>query len=319
MLELSKFQKEKATVVIIIGMAGSGKTTLLQRINSYIQQYNIGSYLINLDPAVKEIPYDPNIDIRDIVNYKQTMRNHHLGPNGAILTSLNLFATKFDQVLSILEQRQNDIDYILIDTPGQIEVFSWSASGQIITESLAKIFPTILLYVIDTPRCTDPITFMSNMSYACSMLYKTKLPFLIAFNKNDEIREELCLNWMQNLEKFQCDCNRAKYTYIGTMMKELALVLSEFYKNIKSIGVSAVSGYGMNQMLMSFHTLTIEYWKFLYPIIQTKILRKQTFTQFLKKKKVNKLRKEIKSDQEINYRSIVANFSNISILEKKKM
>jgi len=187
------------------------------------------------------------------------MKNHHLGPNGSILTSLNLFATKFDQVLNILEQRQSDVDYIFIDTPGQIEVFSWSASGQIITESLAKIFPTILLYVIDTPRCTDPITFMSNMSYACSMLYRTKLPFLIAFNKNDEIREELCMSWMKNLEKFQSDCNLTT-TYMGTLTKELALVLSEFYKNIKSIGVSAVSGYGINQLLMSLHTLTQEYW-----------------------------------------------------------
>lgn len=57
--------------------------------------------------------------------------------------------------------------YILVDTPGQIEVFTWSASGAIITDSLAFAFPTVMVYVVDTPRATNPTTFMSNMLYAC--------------------------------------------------------------------------------------------------------------------------------------------------------
>lgn len=32
------------------------------------------------------------------VNYKNVMKQYGLGPNGGILTSLNLFATRFDQV-----------------------------------------------------------------------------------------------------------------------------------------------------------------------------------------------------------------------------
>ncbi len=32
------------------------------------------------------------------VNYKNVMKEYNLGPNGGILTSLNLFATRFDQV-----------------------------------------------------------------------------------------------------------------------------------------------------------------------------------------------------------------------------
>jgi GPN-loop GTPase len=66
---------------------------------------------------------------------------------------------------------------------GQIEVFTWSASGTIITETLASTFPTVILYVMDTVRSSNPVTFMSNMLYACSILYKTKLPFIIALNK----------------------------------------------------------------------------------------------------------------------------------------
>lgn len=65
---------------------------------------------------------------------------YKLGPNGAILTSLNLFATKFDQVLQLLEKRANQFDIILIDTPGQIEAFNWSASGTIILGQLRSTY-----------------------------------------------------------------------------------------------------------------------------------------------------------------------------------
>jgi hypothetical protein len=57
----------------------------------------------------------------------------------------------------------------------QIEIFTWSASGQIITESLSACFPVVVLYVLDTARTTSPVTFMSNMLYACSILYKTQV------------------------------------------------------------------------------------------------------------------------------------------------
>ena len=39
------------------------------------------------------------------------------------------------------------------------------------------------MYVVDTPRTSNPTTFMSNMLYACSVLYKSRLPLVLALNK----------------------------------------------------------------------------------------------------------------------------------------
>ena len=36
---------------------------------------------------------------------------------------------------------------------------------------------------VDRVRSTAPVTFMINMLYACSILYKYKLPFIVAINK----------------------------------------------------------------------------------------------------------------------------------------
>ena len=75
-----------------------------------------------------KVSWPCNIDIRDSVKYKAVMKEYQLGPNGAILTCLNIFAAQFDQVIKLIEQKQ-DLDYVIIDTPGQIEAFSQSASG----------------------------------------------------------------------------------------------------------------------------------------------------------------------------------------------
>ena len=56
---------------------------------------------------------------------------------------------------------------MIIDTPGQIEIFTWSASGAIITDAVASALPTVIAYIVDTPRAVAPATFMSNMLYAC--------------------------------------------------------------------------------------------------------------------------------------------------------
>jgi GTPase SAR1 family protein len=169
------------------------------------------------------------------------METYKLGPNGAILTCLNLFTTKFDQVLQLVDKKKDKLDYFLIDTPGQIEIFTWSASGSIITDA------------IDTPRSVNPTTFMSNMLYACSILYKTKLPFILCFNKvliltpkntsnpskTDVVSHEFCLEWMQDFEAFQGALEQEQEhdgeAYMSTLVSSMCLVLEEFYSTLRVI------------------------------------------------------------------------------------
>jgi ABC-type proline/glycine betaine transport system ATPase subunit len=90
--------KKKPVIIIVIGMAGTGKTTFMHRLVCHTQASNMRGYVLNLDPAVMTLPFGANIDIRDTVRYKEVMKEYGLGPNGGILTSLNLFSTKFDEV-----------------------------------------------------------------------------------------------------------------------------------------------------------------------------------------------------------------------------
>lgn len=63
-------RSKKPVCLIVLGMAGSGKTTFVQQLASKLFANKSPPYVVNLDPACREVPYPANIDIRDTVNYK---------------------------------------------------------------------------------------------------------------------------------------------------------------------------------------------------------------------------------------------------------
>lgn len=248
----------------------------------------MNGYLINMDPAVTgELPFGASIDIRDTVNYKQVMQQYGLGPNGGIVTSLNLFATRFDQVLNFVEKRAAELQHVVLDTPGQIEVFTWSASGSIITESLASVLPTCIVYVVDTPRAQSPATFVANMMYACSILYKTRLPLVLAFNKTDVVSHEFAREWMTDFEAFQLAAREAADaedgTYMSSLTQSMGLVLEEFYRTLECVGISAATGAGFDDLFAA--------------IERTRATFESDYRAMLRKREADVLQRETKKRQ----------------------
>jgi len=295
--EIPSINRNGPIVILVIGMAGSGKTTLMHRLNLHMLENNKKGYYVNLDPAVSTTPFGANIDIRDTVNYKEVMKQYGLGPNGGILTSLNLFATRFGQVIDILERRCDDLDYIFVDTPGQIETFTWSAGGQIIHELLASSFPTTILYVVDTPRCSSPTTFMSNMLYACSVLYKSRLPMICVFNKIDCVSCKFAEEWMNDFEAYQNALDADSEEYMGTLNRSLSLVMDEFYKNIRRIGVSAVTGEGIIQLFENIDGTVQEFKESYLPELKKKYKEKKQNEEKQKEIQIQRIREDIKNSK----------------------
>ena len=74
-----------------------------------------------------------------------------------------------------------------------------------------------------------------------SILYKTKLPFILVFNKTDVQPHNFALEWMSDFEEFQAALashsgtrdSEGEPTYMNSLMNSMSLVLDEFYKNLK--------------------------------------------------------------------------------------
>ena len=300
--------------VVCVGMAGSGKTTFMQRINNYLHVKKTPPYVLNLDPAVHSVPFECNIDIRDSISYREVMKQYNLGPNGGILTSLNLFATKVDQVIDLLEKRANPPEgssikpprHFLVDTPGQIEVFVWSASGSILLESLASGFPTVIAYIIDTPRTSSTSTFMSNMLYACSILYKTKLPMILVFNKTDVQDAEFAREWMTDFEKFQTALRDEESKgvfggegfgggsgYMSSLLNSMSLMLEEFYTHLSMVGVSSMTGDGIDEFFAAVEEKRKEFERDYKPELERKQNERQQEAKTRKEEDLTKVMKDM--------------------------
>jgi GTPase SAR1 family protein len=73
---------------VVIGPPGSGKTTYCNGMQQYLTAVGRKVALVNLDPANDVLPYQPDVDIADLVCLDSVMQELHLGPNGGAGTHL---------------------------------------------------------------------------------------------------------------------------------------------------------------------------------------------------------------------------------------
>jgi ribosome biogenesis GTPase A len=90
---------------------------------------------------------------------------------------------------------------------------------------------------------------MSNMLYSLSILYKSKLPLLVVFNKADVLDPSFAQKWMQDFDEFDASL-ALEDNYLSSLSRSMSLVLEEFYQQIQSVGVSATSHKGFDDKLL---------------------------------------------------------------------
>jgi molecular chaperone GrpE (heat shock protein) len=67
------------------------------------------------------------------------------------------------------------------------------------------------------------------------------------YNKIDVTRQDLPLKWMKDFDAFQRALDNDD-TYAASLSKSLSLVLDEFYETLTAVGVSSVTGEGMDKL-----------------------------------------------------------------------
>ena len=181
-------------VIFILGTAGSGKSLLTASLKEWLLDKGWYAVAVNMDPGVGELPYQPEIDARTVVNVYDLMEKYQLGPNGALVLASDLLAARLQGIVKDLVEESPD--YVLVDTPGQLELFAYRASGPYISAN----FPSeekAVVFLMDGWLVSDPVNFLSVSLLASSVKLRFRLPFLLLLNKADllEGRVDKILGW----------------------------------------------------------------------------------------------------------------------------
>ena len=212
--------------IFLTGTAGSGKSLLTSKIYEYYTRNGAFAAILNLDPGVETLPYTCDIDVRDHVDIVSIMRQYDLGPNGAMIMANDLIASKIDEI----QNQINNVnpDYLLIDTPGQIELFAYRISGPFLVQNL-NLEEKTSIFLFDGALITTPVNFVSIALLATSVKLRFKLPAINVLTKIDLIGGKLkeILNWSTNLSALESAISKEVdgevYTLTTTILRSLNL------------------------------------------------------------------------------------------------
>ena len=229
--------------IFVTGTAGSGKSMLTSKILEYYQKNGVFASVLNLDPGVESLPYRPDVDVRDYVDIVQIMKQYDLGPNGSMIMANDLIASKIDDI-------QNEIngvnpDYLIVDTPGQIELFAYRASGPFFIQNIdASEKTNIFLY--DGTMIASPTNFISISLLATSIKLRLGLPTINVMTKTDLIPDKIdqVLNWSSDpisLEEELKTLEGETYSLATDILRTLNI--GEFAGDL--IPISNLTGEGM--------------------------------------------------------------------------
>lgn len=228
--------------VFIIGTAGSGKTMLSAILRRYLQSQTPDLHVINvnLDPAVQSIPYTCEVDVREYVDIQKIIDDYELGPNGAMVHATDLVASQMHVLMDDINDYEADA--ILIDTPGQLEVFVYRSSGPLIT-SMFDPNTTASIFLFDSQLAKSASSWISLSLLATSTQFRLQLPMIYALSKSDLLEsEELerIERWAEDVDLVFSDMDAQKNANLASLSLSLADALREIQGNSPFIPYSAL-------------------------------------------------------------------------------
>ena len=190
-------------VVFIVGTAGSGKSLLTAAFTDWLKMAKQKVTTVNLDPGVLTMPYSPDIDVRDYVSVGELMEKHGLGPNGALVMAADLIAEETDAIAEEIENEGPDM--VIVDTPGQMELFAFRASGPYIVSELTKD-PKAIVYLFDSVFSSNPLNYVSNLFLSAALYSRFFVPQAYVLSKCDLLpsdRLNLIVDWSADPNKLE--------------------------------------------------------------------------------------------------------------------
>lgn len=170
--------------IALIGGGGVGKTTLAYAFGNHANKQGLRTRVANLDPAAHRLPYSPCFDLRKYYNTKRVMRDHKLGPGGALKKIYSEFARN-TAALRAYDAAAAECDWLLCDTAGSLELFLLEGRAPL----LARIADAVL-FVVDNEAAANESDLLLLKALSAVQELKYALPTLCVINKADLLEKK---------------------------------------------------------------------------------------------------------------------------------
>jgi GPN-loop GTPase len=179
---------EEPATLFFTGTAGAGKTSLVRAVYEWMKETGLDSARVNLDPGSDEGPEEWEVDIREWVRLTDVMTEYGLGPNGAQVAAADLIALKVFEVKQAIAELRTD--YILVDTPGQVELFAFRESSRAIVDALGGE-RGLMMFLFDPTLARTASGFVSLQLLSANVEFRFRLPMVNVLAKSDLLKPEL--------------------------------------------------------------------------------------------------------------------------------
>jgi GTPase SAR1 family protein len=239
--------------VFFLGTAGSGKTVLSAVMRRYLQSQTPDNTIINvnLDPAVQNLPYTCEVDVRDYVDIQALVDMYELGPNGAMVHANDVIATSFHEIKEDIDDW--DADAVLIDTPGQLEIFVYRTAGPIITSMFDKD-STCAIFLFDANIVKHASSWISLNLLASSVQFRLQLPMIYALSKVDLLEKgdlKRIMRWADDVDFVVSDMTGMDSPMLQDLALSIAGTMQELqnqtelvpYSSLEEIGIRDIAAF----------------------------------------------------------------------------
>jgi len=156
-------------------------------------------HVVNLDPAVEdqEFQYACSIDIRKLITLKDVMEEEHLGPNGGLIYCFEQLLENMDWLLEELQDYADD--YLLVDCPGQIELYShYNFMNEFVLALQRAGYQVCAVYCLDSQFCEDAAKYIAGTFMCLAAMIHFEIPHVNVLTKCDifykRLKEQTYLN-----------------------------------------------------------------------------------------------------------------------------
>ncbi|AWR97670.1 GTPase [Acidianus sulfidivorans JP7] len=228
--------------IFFTGTAGSGKTTMVKEFQDYLLDQELDTAVINLDPAVEKLPYTPDFDVRDYIDAYEVMSKYGLGPNSSLIVSIDLLMSKAVDIKN--EISEIEANYVLVDTPGQVELFAYRDTGRILTSLIVGENKAVNVFLLDSFLAKEARTYVSLLLLSSAIRFRMNLPQINILSKVDLLNKkelEQLKKWSNGEELIESlgEIDDYSFNLVNSLIESL---------DSSPVPVSSISHEGIDEM-----------------------------------------------------------------------